>query len=172
MFLEVCYTSCLGTTSMSLKQGRLSLSFIIPSMANLGIPPMHCYLKYSCFPFVYLPVLRAQHEIWIPRSAQKLVCNTILKAAPWGFCIYGVPHRRCRCSKLNWTDLLHSNLKLCFNMHLKHYDCVNNYWENSVLIHFTFSVGIFAVIYFCSEANEEWNPYIVLLVLRPKLGAY
>lgn len=40
-------------------------------------------------------------------------------------------------------------------MHLKHYDCVNNYWENSVLIYFTFSVGIFAVIYFCSEANEE-----------------
>lgn len=57
-------------------------------------------------------------------------------------------------------------------MHLKHYDCANNYWENSVLIYFSFSVRIFAVIYFCSEANEECNPYIVLLVLQPKLGAY
>jgi len=46
---------------MELKNGKLILSFIIHSMVNLGISPMHRYLNASHF--IYFLIVRIQHEI-------------------------------------------------------------------------------------------------------------
>lgn len=68
---------------MELKKGKLILSFITPSMANLGIPPMHHYLKYVCFPFDLFAYTEITTQGMNTQSSSEAVLqHKILKAIP------------------------------------------------------------------------------------------
>lgn len=68
---------------MELKKGKLILSFIIPSVANLGIPPMHYYLKYVCFPFyLFASTESTTQDMNTQISSEAVLQHKILKAIP------------------------------------------------------------------------------------------
>lgn len=68
---------------MELKKGKLILSFIIPSMANLGIPPVHRCLKYVCLPFyLFARTGSTTQDMNTQISSEAILQHKILKAIP------------------------------------------------------------------------------------------